>query len=598
MATVPEIITDQQAYTTRWLTQADGFINAVASLANTEFSVPASGLGYGRTGLTDGAESKLSALRPIRPTFSSVSATLPDAPEFTFSDVVPIAVLDFLASAPVLDIPAVPSNALPTAPTAPAIADPIFPDAPTVVLPTAPTITPPVLPEPPSIALPSFTSSLPIDDLVVPSNTFSFYEVAYSSSLLDAVKAKLLSDIENGGYGIDVADEVAVWERARAREVVTAQQQVDEIIRFHATRGFDLPPGELAVAASRAQQDLANRMSSISRDIAVKRADMFVENRKFTIIQSKELENILLNYHNSVMERALNVAKVTLDFSIQIFNASIARYNARVDSYKAAAQVFESQIRAALTQVEIYKATMEGKRLELDAQRVQVDIYNAQLAGINAVVNIYRTRMEAANIQAQVERTRLEAFRALIDAYGQQVQAKVSEFNMYRSQIEGEVAKVTAFRGQVDAYTAQVGAAKVKADIQVATLNAEVERARALLLRYQAQIAGYQADLVSQVDIIKTDAEIYRADISAFSTSVDALKSAYQLEVEELSSNAQWNIASANVNVAVARLNLDRLKAAADIRVHAAEFGSNFYANIIASTLGSINTLAAQIESS
>lgn len=596
MADVATIIGDQQAYAASWVTQANGFIDRVADLANTELSViDLANYGYSAYNDVETAEAKMTALTPSRPVFPGVSATLPTAPTFTFSDLIPVVVADFLGSTPTLNIPAAPSTALPSAPSAPTLNDVAIPDAPSTSLPAAPTLaTHGELPAPPSISLPYFTAEMPLDDLVAPSSEFSFYEQAYASALLDATKAKLLSDMENGGYGIEPADELQLWERARAREIILAQQTADEAVRFHASRGFRLPPGELSVVIQRGQQDLQDKLSSINRDIALKRADLYVDNRRFTIQQAKELENTLINYHNSVMERALNASKAVLEFAISVFNAQVAKFNARVSAYQTEAQVFETRVRAALARVEIYRAILDGRRIEVEIDKTKVDVYRAEIDAVDAVVGIYRTRMEAARIQSEIEANRLNVFRAMTEAYAQQVQAKVAEFSMYRSQIDGETAKIEAFRAEVDAYTAQIAGTRAKVDVQVAQSNVETEQARAKLLAYQASIDGFRADLTSQVEVLRSTADVYRADLTAFATAVDALKAAFQLQIEENRANVEYFTKVADVDTEKARLELQALKATADLRLDASKFGSEFYGNVVASTLGSITTLAAQ----
>lgn len=596
MADVPTIIASQQSYAASWVTQANAFIDQVANLANTTITVPGiDGFGYSRGDVTDTAEAKLTALTPPRPTFPGVSATLPVGPTFAFTDLVPPEVADFVAAAPAINIPDAPSAALPSPPSAPTVNDVVIPDSPTVNLPVAPTLSSyGAVPVPPSIELPYFEADLPLDDLVAPSAEFSFYEQLYSSALLDATKAKLLDDMLNGGYGIEPGDEAQLWERARAREIIAAQQAIDEATSFHAQRGFQLPPGELTVVVQRGAQDLQDKLSSLNRDIALKRADMYVENRKFTITQSTELEGVLINYHNSVMERALNASKAVLDFAIRVFDAQVARYNARMSGYQIQAQVFESRIRAALSQVEIYKATLEGLRLEVQIDEAKVDIYRAQIQAVESVINIYRTQMEAARIQSEIEANRINVFRAMTEAFAQQVQAKTAEFGMYRSQIEGETAKLEVFRAQVDAYNSQVSATKTKADILVAQANVESTQAQAKLAAYQADLEGFKADLSSQVEVLRSTTDVYRADLTAFSTSVEALRSAMELQIAEDRNNVEYLSKVADVNVEEARLQLQALNASATIRLDASKFGTEFYGNMVSATLGSITTLAAQ----
>lgn len=596
MATVPEIISSQQTYAGGWVSQAQGFINQVANLANASIDPPTVQDWYiSKWNTVDTAEAKLTALTPRRPIFPVVDAVAPAIPTFSFSDMVPVSVTDFLRSVPTITLPQAPSTALPGPPAAPTIRDVAIPEAPITATPTAPTLsTYSGMPTPPSIQLPYFTAAAPIDDLVAPSSEFSFYEQVYASSLLDATKAKLLRDMEFGGYGIEPADELALWERARSREQILSQQAIDEVTSFHAVRGFKLPPGELTVAIQRGQQALQDKLSSLSRDITLKRADLYVENRKFTIQQANELESTLINYHNSVMERSLNASKAVLEFAIAVFNTQVSKFNARVSAYQTEAQVFESRVRASLAQVEIYKAQLSGIQLEVEIDKTKVDVYRAQISAVEAVIGIYRTRMDAARIQSEIEANRLNVFRAMTEAYTQQVQAKVAEFGMYQSQIKGETSKLEVFRAEVDAYGAQMTATRAKVDIQVAQANIETEQSRAKLAAFQAQTDGYRATLTSQVEVLRSTADVYRADITAFSTSVDALKAAFELQQEENRLNlTHWKQVT-DKDVDVATLQLQALKASADIKLDASKFGSEFYGNMVSSALGSITTLAAQ----
>ncbi|TFG62640.1 MAG: hypothetical protein E4H28_07410, partial [Gemmatimonadales bacterium] len=252
MATPDVIIADQQAFAFAAATDANAFISALGTLATTTFAVPGISIFLGRAGITDDAEAKLTALRPDRPTLPGISAVAPTPPTFSFSSVIPVEVLDFLGASPLLAFPPAPSSALPTPPAQTTVNDVAIPTAPNVTLPTPPGEQPvPIIPPPPSIEIPFFDGVAPDDDLLVPSNTFSFFEQAYVSALLDETKRKLLSDLEDGGYGIDTNDEEALWERARSREFLGAQQATDEMIRFQAARGFPLPTGDLSIMYER-----------------------------------------------------------------------------------------------------------------------------------------------------------------------------------------------------------------------------------------------------------------------------------------------------------------------------------------------------------
>ncbi len=594
--TVQDIITAQQSNAAEVIGTALGYLAAVRNLGGVQFNIgtlPQFGFTwFDRVGE---AEDKFDALKPARPSLTGVvPGTIPDAPLLSFDAAVPISVPDFLKVAPTLNIPPTPSNVLPSVPTAPSLDDVPIPSAPTVTLPPEPVITAITFPTPPSIEIPEFSSTLPIADIVAPTATFQFYEEAYVSALLDALKAKLFKDLTEGGYGIEPQDESALWERARARELATGEAEIDEIYRVGSARAFPLPPGDLTAAVQRVRQKAADNLSGLNREIALKRSDLFVDNRKFTIKETKELENILINYHNAVMERSLNAAKALVEMQIAIFNALVSRYNAYLTAYRTEADVFEAKIRASLAKVEIFKAQMEGSRLQLEVQKVGVDIYRAQLDGIQTIVGIYRTRMEAAAIQAGIQRTKLEAFRALIDAFGAQVQAKVAEFNMYDSQIKGETAKINAFEAEVRAYVAIVSASKAKADIQVANLQAQVEQARAQVSVFEAQITKFKADLEAQVQVLKSGVDVYQGDLTAYSTSVTALKDSYLVDIAFLDNVTKWNSVAAEVNIKAAVSRLEAAIQSSKYNAGIAEYVATQYTNQATAAIASVGTLAAQ----
>src|SRR3990167_1023926 len=194
---------------------------------------------------------------------------------------------------------------------------------------------------PPAVPVPGITAAVAVTvpeflstDLGAPTTTFSFYETAYESALLDAAKAKLLDNMLNGGYGIETADEIALFNRARDREVEAALTRIEEAGRSMASRGFPLPPGELSIYVDRAWQDMQNKVSGMNRDITLERDKLYVENRKFTITETRELEQILIGFHNSVQERAFNVARATVELAVAVYNSQLARFRLWLDAAK------------------------------------------------------------------------------------------------------------------------------------------------------------------------------------------------------------------------------------------------------------------------
>jgi len=532
------------------------------------------------------------------PSIAVVSAAPPTPPTASFSTITDVAVPDLTAVSPTLDFPLVPDNALPTSPGAsPGFTSPAIPTAPLVTLPTVPTLAALSLPTAPSIDLPVFAAFAPDDDLVAPTTEFQFAEAAYESVLLDPLKSILLDNLVNGGYGIETADEIALFNRARDREVEAMQSRIADAGRAMAARGFPLPPGELSVHIDRAYQEMQDKVSAASRDITLERSKLFVENRQFTIREVRDVEQMLINFHNAVQERALNVARLTVEFSVTIFKALVERYNARLSGYRTEAEVFASRIRAELAKAEIYRTQVEAVNVQSQLQRTQVETYLAQLKGVEVSVDIFRVQMDAAKVQAEIERIKLEAYRSEVEAYTAQVQAKVAEFGMYRSQIEGETAKVQAYEAQVRAFTGEVGAAKIKSDIQLGRLQLQTEQARIRLLTYQGQLEQYKADVERQVQSGRLQVDYYNGLVSEAKMLNDGQLGRANLQQEVIKSTTQQNIQISEMTIADARAKLEATVAALKFRTEGTHYASEKFYAILTQLMGTINTLSVSTTS-
>lgn len=598
--TTGKVIQNQVAFSSYTINNANEFLGALQDSISTD-AVVVDSQNIANPDFALASLSQLNALLSLLgattitpPVITDVQITPPNAPsDPEFTDAPDIVIPEFRATAPTLTMPTLPNASPLNLPAPPSITDVDIPSAPTLSFPTAPTFDVIQLPQPPSIAIPSFTSTLPVDSLVVPTNTFSWFETAYSSTLLDAAKAKLLDNIQNGGYGIETADEAALWDRERGRQVEATNAQIDEIYRNAAARGFPLPPGDINVAVQRALQDSSDKVSTTSREIALKRADMYVENRKFTITEARSLESVLIGYHSSVQERSLNAAKSVLQLAIELFNASVARYNAQLDAYKTEASVFESKIRATLAQVEIYRTTMEGKRIELAAQTQQVELYRAQLAGINTIVDIYKSQVEAQVQRANIQRVKTELFRAQIDAYAAQVQTQVAGAQIYEAQTRGQVARVQAYEAEARAYVAQVEGAKARSDTLLGNLRLQVEQAQARSKVYESSIIGYRAQVDKQIEQIRANLLKYSTDAQVLGVRGQIYGDAARVGIEQVRTESAMRSKALDIVIENARNQITALGKSADIKVSANETVGRYITAAVASSIGALNTISA-----
>lgn len=594
MATPTDIQNASLLYAQNTINQLNGFITdlkSAISQVNVDATLPDPQLVLIPENFLWQTLGKITQGIPVPPALENYNGILtPTAPTIaTFTPPTVLNLPEFTMVEPIINIPAAPSGVLPGAPgQAPEIAQIALPNKPIFSLPDVPQIVRVNLPTPPAMQLPSFTSSLPVDDLVAPSNVFDWNEQQYVSILKDEVKKKLLNDILNGGYGIDTNDELMIWERARERELRNADQAIQEVSRRAAALGHMLPPGALFAQIEQAQNDALGKSSTLSREQAIKRADLFVENRKFTIQQSVELEKILMDFFGTVAERALNAAKAQVEMGISLFNAAIARYNVKLETYKTAANVYETQIRGAVAALEGYKVQVEAAKLEADVQKVYADIYATQIDGVKTLIEMYRTEMEAAQVQSSIEKLKLEAFRTSVDAYTAQVGARTAEFQMFESRIRGETAKITAFESSVKAYGSRVEAYKSRSQAEEAVSKVQIAQSTAKLEQYKTDMERYRTDVAKVSESIKAALGKYDSQVRAYTAYSGAVGKAYDVNLEAQRANASIHAEASRIAIQTATTRLQALLKMTDQKIGATSDGAKTLGSLAAAAVNSV----------
>lgn len=599
MTTVAEIFEDQQQYAAdigREVTNLAGTLQNLSTL-QVEVTAPPDAEHTFYDAVSSVASQLLGAA-PAAPNLLLPSVAAPSAPNIEFSPVESFVVPDLSVTAPAVNIPPTPAVQTVTPPAAaPAFEAPPIPDAPTLNIPAVPTLTQINLPAAPTVNLPVFASTAPVVTFSAPSNNFAFAEVDYSSALLDELKAKLLSDLENGGYGIDDDDETRLVDRALQRENGQVAANVDEAERLYATRRFPVPPGAMYGAIERARQAAQDAISTASREIHVKRSDLYVENRRFAMDQSKQVEGILINYHASKQERLLNAAKYIAQFAIDFYEAQKSAYLARLEGYKAEASVFESLVRAEIEKLNVVRIALEIEKTKGDIDRNRLEGYRLQLAGLETQVNLYRTRMQAAEVQAGIERIRLEAYRATVDAYVATVKGKELEFQAFESAVRGEEAKARIYETQVRGYTASVEGVKARAEVARIRFQTEVEGANAQIAVYRADNERYRTEWEGGVDGAKLDLAKHAAAVDAYRARALALEGLARLGISNYEANSRdygqvlrHSIDKASIELKVGESNRSH-------QTNTTAKLMDFYVQTVVSALSGINALATQTAS-
>jgi hypothetical protein len=156
--------------------------------------------------------------------------------------------------------------------------------------------------------------------------------------LQSSVDTWLCNTINNGATGIPIDVENQIWERSRARELRDFARKDDELVTMWAERGFALPPGALYAAEQELQRDLTEKISTHSRDVAIKQVDVQIATIKFAVEQGIRLRISAAEASARYLSAWLDVSKISVEYANGILHARTAYYSALAAYYGALIQ--------------------------------------------------------------------------------------------------------------------------------------------------------------------------------------------------------------------------------------------------------------------
>lgn len=531
---------------------------------------------------------------PEVPSFPDVSIQTVSQPA-PFSEAIPdIQISEFTEPMPSPDFGVAPTLNYGTAPTMPEVSEITLPDAPTID----------TVPVPTFLALETVTFSgvdlredwlenletVPTLEVLEPAPYSYSRGPDYVSQLLTSLKGKLDARLQ-GGTGLAPAVEQAIWDRARDREANTALANQNEVLRQSGGLGFRLPSGIITAQIREAQQDYYNKVSDLSREIAVKQADMEQTNLKEAIEQGVALEQQLMDYSHKLERLTFEAAKYAADNAIELHNAKVEAFKALLSGYETYAATYKIIIEGQLSKVEVFKAQLEAERSKAQINESLVKRYQAQIEAQMAYVEIYRARVDASKTLVQIE-------EAKISAGAEQIRA-------YTAQVNAETAKVEAYKAKVQAGAVEVEAYAAKAKAYEATVSAQAERARANVSRYTALVQaktseweGYRARVAAETSRVEALVAQSGLRLDAFKAEVSAIEAQANVTTKVWESSIQQYSTSKQYALEVSKANRDALQDNRDARLETGKIGAQVFAQLAASAYGMINASASISEGS
>ena len=500
---------------------------------------------------------------------------------------------DFDITMPELNFPAAPNLTIGQAPVLPQVRDVAIPDAPTIVLPDVPAF----------LALQTHTfgginlhedwldklDDIPTLSILQPAPFAYSPGARYASQLLDNLKAQLNARIQ-GGTGLAPAVEQAIWGRALDRETVVALAREQEVMRGAEALGFPLPSGVLAGQLQDARREYHDKLSGLSRDIAIKQAELEQANLQQATQLALQLESTLLEDAYKLEVLAIDAAKAAADNAIAAHNAAIEHFKALLAGYQAYASAYETVIRAELNKVEVFKALLSAEQTKADINKSLVERYKAEIDGSMAAVQIYQARIGAAKTLVELEGTRIQAGAEQVKAFVATVNAETAKADMYKATIGAEATKVEATATLARAYAAKVGGQAEKARVEIAKLQAKVQAKSLEWDGWKARLSAATAEVEAAARKSSIMVDGYRAGVSAAEAQAGAYMRRWEADIKQYE-------AGTNITFQAAKINNDAVIHTNDARMEAAKVGLTTSSQRLASAWSMVSA-SAQISGS
>ena len=500
---------------------------------------------------------------------------------------------DFDITMPELNFPAAPNLTIGQAPVLPQVRDVAIPDAPTIVLPDAPAFL--------SLQTHSFgginlhedwldkLDDIPTLSILQPAPFAYSPGARYASQLLDNLKAQLNARIQ-GGTGLSPAVEQAIWGRALDRETVVALAREQEVMRGAEALGFPLPSGVLAGQLQDARREYHDKLSGLSRDIAIKQAELEQANLQQATQLALQLESTLLEDTYKLEVLAIDAAKAAADNAIAAHNAAIEHFKALLAGYQAYASAYETVIRAELNKVEVFKALLSAEQTKADINKSLVERYKAEIDGSMAAVQIYQARIGAAKTLVELEGTRIQAGAEQVKAFVATVNAETAKADLYKTTISAEAAKVEAVGTLARAYAAKVGGQAEKARVEIAKLQAKVQAKSLEWDGWKARLSAATAEVEAAARKSSVIVDGYRIGVSAAEAQAGAYMRRWEADIKQYE-------AGTNIAFQAAKINNDAVLHTNDARMEAAKVGLTTSSQRLASAWSMVSA-SAQISGS
>lgn len=504
-----------------------------------------------------------------------------------------ISIPDFVSSISALNIPQPPSMTAPTnMPDAPTTSDVVIPGSPNIALPAAPVIA--------DIQIPDFVyPTLPIFDETAPEfegsplvPVLQWAEPTYQPEILPECLDRIRG-MWNGTYGLPPGVIDAMVQRAHEREETSISRDIDAVDDEYSLRGFTMPTGMQANRADQVRKEGALRKNSLNREITIQAAQWQIENVRAAVQNAIAAETVMVNLFTNQAERTFQAARFTLEAQIQVYNAMVSLFNAKMNGYSVAAQVYDTKVKAMVSQIQVYRAQIDAQIAKGQLEQTKAQIYATQLQGVQVQLGIYEAQLRGAQTQAEVNKTLIDQYRATIEAYATRINYDKVRFDAYDSQVRAEGTKASIIDSEARAYASLIQGKATQADIDVKRADVVIQTNRNTIEAYTARLEAERVKMAYQVSAIQAASSAYTADTQRFVAQAGAENAKAQVEISANESSLRTNVALYEARVKGYEVELNALIQRANLSLDAIKSAGSLSATLAAGAMSAVHVGAS-----
>jgi hypothetical protein len=591
LTTITNQIDTISTYASDAYNTANGFLNNL-STAIGNYNIPdtTSSIIFD----TSGINRPMNFDKPSAPIAPDITLSLPTFPSFPSIDIPSLdlgslgVAPEFTDSEPNINDVVPPNPFSENAPDKPETASFTFPEVYNPSFPVLPVLQQITLPEVPALDFELFSANLPEKAINSIENSFNWNEDTFSNEVINDTTNALLDRLQ-GGTGLSPTVERAIWDRARAREEINSVRSKQQQLIEFAQSGFKRPQGSHFAALDFFMQETQNKIADLSREIAIKQAELEQSNLQYIIKTIIAHEELLYRIYQDKITRQFDSLKYTQDVAIEIFKAQLQSLSLNIEIYKAYTIAFEAKLKKQLALIDTYKTEVEAQQLVGTINEQTIKVYLGELDGLKIGADIYKTNVQAIAEQIQAEALKIQSFKTEVEAYSAKVEAKKAEYSGYAERVRGELGKASVYETKAKAYAAKIEgyASKAKAITSVSEFN--VEKSKTYLQAYQAQLDSILKAVQAQSASNQAALSLYEGQARMFSAEVGAEAARFDSDIKTIEEIIQANRARADVALKNAEINITNAYQAANLHVEAEKAGASVAAQIAAGSLAALN---------